>query len=252
MSLTFESPTHRGGQASDAYFTPLTMPNMLSLADSSSNNINSDSSGSSTPYYTAPINPGIHQEFLNAIQARQASQPTILNSPTSEQRPTLKMGSLANRRQMLQQQQQQLQSHHKSAATAIHNEKGPLSFITPIDSSQLNELLNKYKQKSNSLLILDVRSFVQFSHSKIRNSINISIPNTILKRPTFTLDKVYEAIVLDGAREKLRTWQAADYIIFYDQQSQILQENNASAYLSAKLIKSGYKGKLHYLKGKSK
>jgi protein-tyrosine phosphatase len=248
MSLTFESPTHRGSQASDAYFTPLTMPNMLSLADSSSNNINSDSSGSSTPYYTAPINPGIHQEFLNAIQARQASQPTILNSPSSEQRPTLKMGPLANRRQMLQQQQQP-QSHHKSAATAIHNEKGPLSFITPIDSSQLNELLNKYKQKSNSLLILDVRSFVQFSHSKIRNSINISIPNTILKRPTFTLDKVYEAIVLDGAREKLRTWQAADYIIFYDQQSQILQENNASAYLSAKLIKSGYKGKLHYLKG---
>ncbi|KAG1444709.1 hypothetical protein G6F56_010184 [Rhizopus delemar] len=245
MSLTFESPTQRGGQANDAYFTPLGASNMLSPADNSSenSNTNGDSSDASTPFYTAPINPTIHQEFLNAIQARQASQPTILSSPSSEQRPTLPMGSLANRRLMLQQQQSQ------QKATATLNEKSLISFITAIDPSQLNRLLNDYKQKPNSLLILDVRSFVQFSHSKICNSINVSIPNTILKRPTFTLDKVYEAIVLDGARKKLRTWQTADYIIFYDQQSQTLQENSACAYLGTKLNKSGYKGKLHYLKG---
>ncbi|RCH99221.1 hypothetical protein CU097_015239 [Rhizopus azygosporus] len=159
----------------------------------------------------------------------------------------LSMGSIANRRMKLQQQQQQQQQKPESASS--QSQPKSLSFITPIEPKQLNDLLNDYKQKPKSLLILDVRSFVQFSHSRIHNSVNVSIPNTILKRPTFTLDKVYEAIVLEDAREKLRSWQTADYIIFYDQQSQQLQENSACAYLSIKLVNSGFKGKLHYLKG---
>ncbi|EIE82884.1 hypothetical protein RO3G_07589 [Rhizopus delemar RA 99-880] len=246
MSLTFESPTHIGNQANDAYFTPLNAPTSLSTT-SNSNNINNstnDSLTASTPYYTAPINPVLHQEFLNAIQARQASQPTVLSSPSSGQKPVLAMGSLANRRLKLQQQQQQ-QSQQKQKMT--DNECSTLPSVAPIDPNQLNELLTK--TNSGSLLILDVRSFVQFSHSRICGSINVSIPNTILKRPTFTLDKVYEAIVHEGAREKLRSWQTADHIVFYDQQSQFLQENNACTYLSTKLIKSGFKGRLHYLKG---
>ncbi|ORE11358.1 hypothetical protein BCV72DRAFT_253802 [Rhizopus microsporus var. microsporus] len=252
MSLTFESPTHRGGQTNDAYFTPLNVPSLLSTENTSgdptsSNNNNNDVSTANTPYYTAPINPMLNQEFLNAIQARHASQPTVLSSPSTEQKaPMLSMGSIANRRMKLQQQQQQQQ---RPESASSQSEPKSLSFITPIEPKQLNDLLNNYKQKPKSLLILDVRSFVQFSHSRIHNSVNVSIPNTILKRPTFTLDKVYEAIVLEGAREKLRSWQTADYIIFYDQQSQQLQENSACAYLSIKLVNSGFKGKLHYLKG---
>ncbi|KAI8080842.1 protein-tyrosine phosphatase-like protein [Gilbertella persicaria] len=118
--------------------------------------------------------------------------------------------------------------------------------LASIEPSKLNALLT---QNNDSLLVLDVRSFVQYSHSRIRGSINVSIPNTILKRPTFTLDKVYEAIVLDQAREKLRRWESAKHIVFYDQQSQILQENSASAFLGAKLVRAGYKGQLYYLKG---
>ena len=109
----------------------------------------------------------------------------------------------------------------------------------------------KYKD-SNKLLVLDVRSFVQFSHCRISGAINVSIPNTILRRPTFTLDKVYEAIVLDTAREKLKEWASMECIVFYDQQSQLLQENSASAYLAGKLIRAGFKGQLNYLKGKKK
>ncbi|KAI9254831.1 protein-tyrosine phosphatase-like protein [Sporodiniella umbellata] len=246
MSLAIESPTHRGSQGNDAYFTPLGGPNNLASVENAgephpNNNNSHESNDATTPFYTAPINPSIHQEFLNAIQARQASQPTVLSSPSSEQqpRPILPMGSLANRRLVLQQ----------TLKTPVSDQGGSLPFLTPIDPSGLNRLLVDYQQNPSGLLILDVRSFVQFSHSRIRHSINVSIPNTILKRPTFTLDKVYEAIVLHEAREKLRTWQNTDYILFYDQQSQLLQENSACAYLATKLHKAGYKGKLHFLKG---
>ncbi|KAI8886208.1 hypothetical protein K501DRAFT_321970 [Backusella circina FSU 941] len=235
MSLTFESPTHRG-QSNDAYFTPLNMPSIRPTTATSEEG--------STPYYTAPINPAIHQDFLNAIQLRHAGQPTVLSSPVRETKLggslagggvgvvggaggnggggfTLNMDSLANRRRakQLQQQQQQQQPQPQNVAAA------------------------------QSTLVLDVRSFVQFSHSHICHSINISIPNTILKRPTFTLDKVYEGIVLDSARERLKNWQTAASIVFYDQASLILQENSAGAYLGAKLIQAGFKGQLYHLKG---
>ncbi|KAI9478165.1 MAG: protein-tyrosine phosphatase-like protein [Benjaminiella poitrasii] len=245
MSLAFESPT-RGNGANEAYFTPLNMPSILNNNNNGNNNSNSAITGESntvtanatstvnTPYYTAPINPALHQDFLNAIQARHATQTTVM-TPTilSPSLPNsggfnLNTGSLANRRQ---------------AAMSSKSSNG--NQVSPIDSTRLNQLL----ESSSRMLVLDVRSFVQYSHSRICTSINVSIPNTILKRPTFTLDKVYEAIVLDQARERLKSWELAESIVFYDQQSQVLQDNSASAYLGAKLTRAGFKGKLYYLKG---
>ncbi|KAI8990941.1 protein-tyrosine phosphatase-like protein [Mycotypha africana] len=295
MSLTYESPTRANGQ-NDAYFTPMNTPNIMNnaqvnntnatpatatsanepiLNNSGNNNYNntvgSGNSSVNTPYFTAPLNPALHQEFLNAIHARHASQPTVLTSPpisspnanpvhtpplaSSSGGPggfNLTLSVLANGRQNspstideqqhLQQQRQRLQQ-----AQALSS-----SILLPIDPQELNQMLNRYNDASSlttTLLVLDVRSFVQYSHSRIRGSINVSIPNTILKRPTFTLDKVYEAIVLDNARERLRSWNATEYIVFYDQQSQILLENSAAAYLGNKLTRAGFNGQLFYLKG---
>ncbi|GAA5813840.1 hypothetical protein MFLAVUS_007327 [Mucor flavus] len=241
MSLTFESPTHRVNGASEAYFTPLNMPSAMNTTAATTNNMTTttiaEENTASTPYYTAPITPGLHQDFLNAIQARHSAQPTVLTgvaSPVVENTGfSLNMGSLANRRQPL----------------SLNNTSTTSSLLKPVDSDGLKQILIKYKDKESLLIVLDVRSFVQFSHSKIRGAINVSIPNTILKRPTFTLDKVYEVIVSDSAREKLKCWSKAECIVFYDQQSHILQENTASAYLGAKLIRAGFKGQLNYLKG---
>lgn len=210
MSLAFESPTQMNN-TNEAYFTPLNMPKKEE---------------ETTPYFTAPISPSsLHQDFLNAIQARHATQPILLSTPP----PTMPLNlnsSLAMRR--------------NTTNTTIK----PTSILSPLDPHQLNDIIDHAH-----ILLLDVRSFVQYSHSRIRHAINVSIPNTILKRPTFTLDKVYEAIVLDQAREKLKTWESAEFIVFYDQQSVLLQENSAAAYLGSKLLVSGFKGKLHYIKG---
>lgn len=240
MSLAFESPTQMNN-TNEAYFTPLNMP--PSLLNNGNNKEEPTTNVATTPYFTAPISPSsIHQDFLNAIQARHANQPIILSTPVNNIPNTngfnLNMNSsIALRRNNITARQQP-QTHPVVTSCSI---------LLPMEAAQLNQLLD-----NSRLLVLDVRSFVQYSHSRIRGAINVSIPNTILKRPTFTLDKVYDAIVLDQAREKLKSWESAEYIVFYDQQSNILQENSASAYLGAKLLRAGYKGKLHYLKGKLK
>ncbi|KAF7731545.1 hypothetical protein EC973_009309 [Apophysomyces ossiformis] len=204
MSIAFESPTHRT-QPSEAYFTPLNLPSMLSPEESSS--------AVSTPYFTAPINTALHQDFLNAIHARQASQPTVLVTPPEMRQPP----------------------------TMVAN-----STVIAMESQQLYELMTTQRDR---IMILDVRSFVQYSHARLRTAINVSIPNTILKRMTFTMDKVYEAIVRESDRERLKQWQNVEWIVFYDQSSQSLPENCAASYLGTKLRRAGFRGHLHYLKG---
>lgn len=238
MSVTFESPTHRTS-AKEAYFTPLNMPSL----DGSTTTTNND--GANTPYFTAPINPGIHQDFLNAIHHRHASQPVFTSPPAAAAAPpnsplTLSLnntGSLAHRRSMGQQSQHQQHQHQPHLQTKL---------AEPVSCQRMRQLIDQ----PDRVLVLDVRSFVQFSHARIRTAINVSVPNTILKRPTFTMDKLYEAIVLDSDRDRLKQWSRMECIVVYDQSSPVFPPTSSGAYLINKLSEAGYKGRLGFLQGK--
>ncbi|RUS23773.1 protein-tyrosine phosphatase-like protein [Jimgerdemannia flammicorona] len=99
------------------------------------------------------------------------------------------------------------------------------------------------------VLVLDMRSFVHYSQGRVRSSINVCIPNTILRRPTFSLDKVYEAIVSDDDKSRLRKWDTFANIVLYDNNSEVMQDSCAIAYLCKKLLQERYNGSLGYLKG---
>lgn len=272
MSITFESPSHR--RPVDAYFTPMTVPNsmlttnsmnnatmtnhsgILSNSDSgnsnnssnSNNNTDETSSGGTTPYFTAPINPMLNQDFMNAIHQRHSSQPTVF-SPTMERKPAVALasgGSIADRRRAARQQVPPLNCAPAAPPPSLPSStsSGP----HPITSEQLTAYLTN---SASSLLVLDVRSFVQFSHARIRKAINVSVPNTILKRPTFTMEKLYEATV-DADRSRLKQWSSCSVIVFYDQSSMVASEQCATSYLANKMIHAGYKGSLCYLQGKLK
>ncbi|KAI9499166.1 protein-tyrosine phosphatase-like protein [Zychaea mexicana] len=117
-------------------------------------------------------------------------------------------------------------------------------------SEEINQLLDNNITQPHSLLLIDIRSFVHYSHLHIHSAINVSIPNTILKRPSFTLDKVSEVIVSDQQREAWRRWPQFAHIILYDQASEALQEShNAITYLCIKFHQANYQGTLGYLKG---
>lgn len=208
MSVAFGSPTSRS-QAQEAYFTPGIAGDDIGGAHGQT--------GSATPYFTAPIDQQIHQEFLNAIHARHAAQPFLqINAPP----PNLNLTPKSTR---------------------------PSSGLKPLETRQLNAAL---ENEGNRTMVLDVRSFVQYSHARIRSSINVSIPNTILKRPTFTMNKVYEAVVLESDRQRLKKWQSMKTIVVCDQSSQVIQDNCAATYLANKLSSAGFTGDLYYLKGK--
>ncbi|KAI9259841.1 protein-tyrosine phosphatase-like protein [Helicostylum pulchrum] len=125
------------------------------------------------------------------------------------------------------------------------SKKKPILNIMAISVSQLPTMINAHT------LIVDVRSFVKYSQAHILSSINIAVPNTILKRPSFTLDKVSGVIIseIDRNAWKSAVQDTVAQIIFYDEQSETVNENNAIYYLCQKLEEIGHKGVLGYIKG---
>ncbi|CEP11418.1 hypothetical protein [Parasitella parasitica] len=206
-----------------------------------------------TPYYTASAAfPHLqNQDFFNAIENR------------------FNLNGLFVKEQQKQMDRSVAPHSHVSAALvslnglkspALKNNKQhfetiplPLSVVNsglnvnPFTPKQVNDLLDIQKT-----LILDVRSFVKYNQLHIRNSINIAVPNTILRRPSFTLEKVTEAIVTESGRLSWRNWMQMTHVILYDDHSNEINEAspNAIYYLSMKLLGNGdYQGIVGFLHG---
>lgn len=166
----------------------------------------------------------IHQDFLNVIQARQ---------------------------------QQAFQLQTRTTGWSKKNTNGlyrqPIEDLAPMESKDLNILLNDPSTKEHELLIIDIRSFNFFKSSRIKSAINVSIPSILLKRPSYTIEKICELITYDtSAADRLKSWSNAKHIIFYDHFSYATSDSGNSAtaiLLGSKLRTVGYKGQLNYLQG---
>lgn len=142
-------------------------------------------------------------------------------------------------------QSRQFQGFNKNATFYRHQN---IEDLKPIDSSTMHTLmLNK------QLLIIDVRAYSYFAKTRIRSAINVSIPSVLLKRPTYTLEKVCESITYDDkAADRMRLWSQATHIVFYDHSSYSPSDSGNSTtaiLLGSKLRSAGYKGQLNYLQG---
>lgn len=230
MSVVYNySPTQSPG---DSYFSP-SEPTSYDTMDSSQ-----------TPYFTAPLSPMLNTEFFQAVQARNSGTPPFIPNGDMDSSSFHAQASARSLRDTPM-------NLHMGSKTYVNrrddtsNKPVPNGHFTSPD--HLNTLLS-----SNNLLLLDARSFVQYSHSHIRNAVGVSVPTTILRRPTFTLEKLSEAIVNDESKKKLQNWQQAEHIILYDQNSHSLQDASASSilHLYTKFQKQGYKGQLSCLNGK--
>lgn len=87
------------------------------------------------------------------------------------------------------------------------------SDIRAIDPEELATLLSNSKE---STLVVDVRPFNQYSTGRISSAVNICIPSTLLKRPTFSISRFAECMIpyQRGVIDHLDKFQ---HVIIYDQ-----------------------------------
>lgn len=75
------------------------------------------------------------------------------------------------------------------------------------------ELLDKFQYHS---MFLDVRPFSHFVQANIKGSLNICIPTTLLKRPSFDTRKLEDTFTDDDAKSNFARWRQCCYIVIYD------------------------------------
>lgn len=146
-------------------------------------------------------------------------------------------------------------SHHKFRSPSLPVNSLANAFKLPsnlssISSSELAQLLTNPKSQ-DSTLVVDVRPFNQYSKHRILSAVNICIPSTLLKRPTFDLSRFGECMIpyQRTAIDNLANYKS---VIIYDQST---FEVSTSVYSSIAytILKFGsaknLKGRLCYLKG---
>lgn len=126
--------------------------------------------------------------------------------------------------------------------------------ISPISCTDLKVLLMEPSNQEDVLLV-DIRPFSQFASNRIPWSVNICLPSTLLKRPTFVLARFVECMIPEQ-RPAIDNLSRYKHIILYDQSTKDVSLGGPSPmyYTLLKFSKSDEvvgdnKNKLLYLQG---
>ena len=111
------------------------------------------------------------------------------------------------------------------------------------------KLVGELLQHPNHVLLLDLRVYQQYVVSRIRGSLNLCIPTTLLKRPAFTTQKLADTFSSPPDREKFETWKNCKYIIAYDACSSQPKEAMIPFNVLKKFSTEGWKGTGYVVKG---
>ncbi|KAI5235894.1 hypothetical protein E4T42_09604 [Aureobasidium subglaciale] len=125
---------------------------------------------------------------------------------------------------------------------------GPLndsnSFITP------QHLCNLLESAAEEMLILDLRVSTQYAGAHLRGALNLCIPTTLLKRPSFNVNKLAETFKDDAnQRQKFENWKSSKYIIVYDSASSQIKDATSCVNTIRKFESEGLQGTAYILKG---
>lgn len=116
-----------------------------------------------------------------------------------------------------------------------------------ISSAQLRDMINSIP--AGQLLLLDLRVFPQFSQSRIHDALNLCIPTTLLKRPSFNLQKLQDTFTNEAEKARFSQWRNAKYIVVYDAFSDEKKDATSAINTLKKFSNEGWKGRSYILRG---
>jgi tyrosine-protein phosphatase 2/3 len=135
-------------------------------------------------------------------------------------------------------------SDHRRADTLPTTlDQVPVSFITAEMCEQLLQTV------SQTTLLLDIRPYPQFSQANIMDSLNLCIPTTLLKRPSFNTDKLRDTFANEDEKRKFSSWRENTYIIVYDSNTEQPRDATQLINVLKKFKVEGWLGEAKILRG---
>ncbi|SGY61237.1 BQ5605_C007g04538 [Microbotryum silenes-dioicae] len=109
-------------------------------------------------------------------------------------------------------------------------------------------LLDIFVADESSVLVLDMRTHTNYLSVHLRSSVNICIPSTLLRRPTYGIDRVSEGLPPDDQSIFAR-WSSVPTIAVFDADSNFRPETSPTTSLLNKFDKAGTSAQLLWVRG---
>ena len=112
------------------------------------------------------------------------------------------------------------------------------------------EIMNLLKDNlPQDILLLDLRVFPQYSQSRIAGALNLCIPTTLLKRPSFNIQKLADTFTKEKEKAKFKQWKLARYIVVYDASSSQMKDATSAINTLKKFTTEGWQGTPYIIRG---
>ncbi|CCC10896.1 hypothetical protein SMACR_04126 [Sordaria macrospora] len=160
-------------------------------------------------------------------------------SRVDDRHPRLSMSSTKAEPPMQQRRADTVPPNPKAAA----NNDGPAM----IDPARLKDLMEQ--GDDSELLLLDIRVSPQYAVSRVKGSLNLCIPTTLLKRATFNLQKLQQTFSGNQDQDKFSNWRNAKYLVVYDASSSDRRDAMGAINMIKKFTNEGYSGTANILRG---
>ncbi|PYH47265.1 putative protein tyrosine phosphatase (Pyp1) [Aspergillus saccharolyticus JOP 1030-1] len=116
----------------------------------------------------------------------------------------------------------------------------------PISTDECAALLGS---SDRNVMLLDVRPYAHFAKGTINGSLNLCIPTTLLKRPSFDTQKLANTFTADHDKKKFAQWRQTHYIIVFDAATSDMKDAGPLANVLKKFTSEGWGGEPRILLG---
>ncbi|KAF2097941.1 hypothetical protein NA57DRAFT_40868 [Rhizodiscina lignyota] len=102
---------------------------------------------------------------------------------------------------------------------------------------------------NEDILLLDLRVSTQYARSRITGALNLCIPTTLLKRPSFNVQKLAETFKDPEQRSRFERWRNSRYIIVYDASTAQMKDAMTCVNTLKKFATEGWTGYSYIIRG---
>lgn len=144
--------------------------------------------------------------------------------------------------------------HHKFRSPSLPvNTLGTSIELPQLTSISVVEAHSFLQNEPELTLFVDIRPFTLYSKSRVQSAVNVCIPTTLLKRPTFVLARFAECMI-PAQRDAIEHLDRYNSVVIYDQATEEVSPSTCSPapliYTILKFSRSpSLQGKLYYIQG---
>jgi len=118
--------------------------------------------------------------------------------------------------------------------------------VSLVSAERCAELLQSLPDE---VLLLDARPYPYYCEAHIEGSLNLCIPTTLLKRPSFNTQRLQDTFTGDAEKRKFGTWKQCAHIIVYDSSTSSLKDAAPLVNVLKKFSADGWDGEALILSG---